>query len=287
MSIGITGASGPLGRAAAELVLQEVDPREVVLTTRHPDALADLAESGATVRRADFSDPGSLTAAFAGVTRLLLVSIDAIGARLDQHRAAVRAARSAGVEHVVYTSVPEPVAGNPALVVSDHAGTEQSLRDRGMRWTMLRNNLYAHLQFGTVENAAATGRLFTNHGAGAAAFVTRADCAVAAAGAMVQDGLAGLSLDVTGSTGVTAGHLADLASEVGRRDVEVVEVDDAAYASGLRAAGLPEPAAALVTSFGASIRAGYLDRTTDTVSRLTGRAPTPFADVVRGTLTSS
>ena len=126
MTIAITGASGPLGRTTAELVLQALDPREVVLTTRDPRALADLAARGAEVRRVDFTDPDTLLGAFVGVDRLLVVSTDAVGARLDPQRAAVAAAAAAGVGHVVYTSVPEPVPANPALVVADHAGTEQA-----------------------------------------------------------------------------------------------------------------------------------------------------------------
>ncbi len=281
MTYGITGASGPLGRAAAEHLLELVDPRELVLTTRRPEHLRDLAARGVQVRRADFDDPGTLPAAFAGVSRLLLVSTDQVGSRLAGHRAAVQAATAAGVKRIVYTSVPEPVDGNPATVVADHAGTEQILRDSGMGWTVLRNNLYAHLQVGAVEHAAATGRLLTNYGPGAAAFVTRADCAAAAAGAMFQDDQQDRALDVTGPAGVTAAGVAALASELGQREVEVIQVDDAEFADGLRASGLPEHAVDLVTSFGAAIRGGYLSRVTDTVEHLAGRPPTAFAAAVR------
>ena len=54
MTIAITGASGALGRASADVVLQAVDPREVVLTTRRPESLGDLAARGVDVRRVDF-----------------------------------------------------------------------------------------------------------------------------------------------------------------------------------------------------------------------------------------
>ena len=45
MSIVITGASGHLGRSTAELVLGRVPASEVILTTRHPEELSDLAAS--------------------------------------------------------------------------------------------------------------------------------------------------------------------------------------------------------------------------------------------------
>ena len=249
MTIAITGASGGLGRITAELALKEVDPGEIVLTTRRPEALADLAALGAQVRRADFTDPDTLPSAFAGVDRLLLISTDAVGGRLQPQRAAVAAAAAAGVGHVVYTSVPEPVPGNPALVVEDHAGTEQAVRDSGLAWTMLRNNLYSHMQRAGLEQAATSGRLVTNAGTGATAYVTREDCAAVAAAVLTQDGHRNRAYDVTGPDAVRPADLVALAREIGGGDVELVEVDDEQYTAGLRGAGLPAEVAALLREF--------------------------------------
>src|SRR5437899_11615343 len=110
MSLVITGAAGHLGRRTAELLLERVDPAELILVSRSPQALGDLAARGATVRRGDFDDPGSLVAAFAGGKRLLLISTDAIGRRVPQHANAIQAARAAGVRHVAYTSIADPSA---------------------------------------------------------------------------------------------------------------------------------------------------------------------------------
>ena len=76
MSIVITGASGQLGRLSAELVLDRMPASEVILTTRRPEALSDLAERGARVRLADFDRPETLAEAFAGGEILLLISAD-------------------------------------------------------------------------------------------------------------------------------------------------------------------------------------------------------------------
>lgn len=238
------------------------------------------------MRQVDFSEPAGLATAFAGVDRLLLVSTDAIGRRLDQQRAAIAAAAGAGVRHVVYTSVPEPVPANPALVVADHAGTERALRDSGMQWTMLRNNLYTHMQVSGIAHAIASGRLVTNSGGGGTAYVTREDCAVAAAAVLVRGGHDGRAYDVTGLAALSAADLAALAAEIGGRDVDVVEADDAAFEASLRAGGVPDAVAMLVTSFGAATRGGFLSNVSSTVVDLSGHAPTPLADVVRAALAS-
>lgn len=284
MTIAITGASGHLGRATAEFVLRAVDPREVVLTTRRPELLADFAARGAKVRRVDFNDPETLPAAFRGVDRLLLISTDAIGSRLDQQRAAISAAARAGVRHVVYTSVPEPLPANPALVVADHAGTEQALRDSTVQWTMLRNNLYTHMQVPGIEHAVASGRLVSNAGAGATAYVTREDCARVAAAVLIQGGHEGLAYDVTGPEALTASDLAALAHEIGGRDIELVSVDDDAFTAGLRANGIPNATAVLVASFGAAARGGFLANVSPVVADLTGHSATALGDVVRSAL---
>ncbi|MEU6134697.1 SDR family oxidoreductase [Nocardioides sp. NPDC047086] len=280
MTIAITGASGQLGRLVADQLLATVDPAEVVLLTRDPAKLADYAERGADVRAADFGRPDELVDAFAGVERVLLISTDVVGARVEGHRAAIDAAVKAGVRHMAYTSVPEPTPDNPAGVVADHAATEDALRESGLAWTMLRNNLYADMQVDSVAQAAATGQLVTNTGDGGAAYVTRADCAAVAVGVLTGEGHEGKAYDVTGPQAYTATDLAALATEKSGKPVEVVQVDDEAYTAGLVAAGLPDFIAPLLTSFGTATRLGKLATVTDVVERVGGRTPTPLSALI-------
>jgi NAD(P)H dehydrogenase (quinone) len=279
MTIGITGACGQLGRLVSACLIAAGDAPPLVLLSRTPDALAPVP--GVTTRHGDFADAAGLDAAFAGVRTLLLISTDSVGVRLDQHRTAIAAAVRAGVERIVYTSVPEPVPDNPAFVVPDHAGTEAALRDSGVAWVALRNNLYSHMQVPSIRQAAASGQLVTNSGDGRAAYVTREDCAAVAAAALVRDDLVG-AFDVTGPQALTAADLARLAGELSGTEVAVVQVDDDERIAGLRAAGLPEPLARGLASFGAAIRGGYLATASTTVADLTGRPATPLSDLLAG-----
>src|SRR3954471_23807733 len=113
MNVIVTGAAGHLGRLVAEQLLDRLPPEDVVLVTRRPQALRAFRARGADVRYGDFDDPASLRDAFAGGSRMLLIGTDAIGRRVPQHRAAIDAAATAGVGHVVFTSIVNPVAGNP------------------------------------------------------------------------------------------------------------------------------------------------------------------------------
>ena len=55
MKLVISGASGQLGRRAAELALAAAAAEDVILTTRTPEALASFAERGAAVRRVELA----------------------------------------------------------------------------------------------------------------------------------------------------------------------------------------------------------------------------------------
>src|SRR4051794_16368611 len=98
MSIVVTAASGQLGRLVVEsLLARGVPAADIVATARRPEALADFAALGVVTRYADHDDTASLPNAFAGAEKLLLISGNAPGARLAQHRNVIDAARAAGV----------------------------------------------------------------------------------------------------------------------------------------------------------------------------------------------
>ena len=284
MSIVITGASGQLGRKVAEKLIDRVDPSDLVLVTRTPESLADFADKGAVVRHGDFDDPSTLSAAFAGGDRLLLISTDSIGARLAGHKAAIEAATNAGVGFVAYTSVIKPEPPNPARVAPDHFATEQALRQSDLAWSFLRNSVYAHMQLDAAQAALATGKLFTNAGDGRTSYVTREDCAAAAAAVLAGGDHDNTIYDITGPEALDAAALSALFAEFGAGAVEPVYLDDATYAAGLVQSGLPEPVAELLASFGAAARDGYADVVSDSVLELTGRPPTALRAVLESGL---
>ncbi len=279
--IAITGASGALGRRVAELVLEQADPSTVLLLSRTPDALADLARRGARVERASFKNPTGLKQVLAGTQRMLMISTDGVGSRLDHHRQAIAAARNAGIWHVIYTSCAQPGSANPALVAGEHAQTEQALRESGMEWTFLRNNLYADGLAEAAAQAAAEGVWVTNAADGAIAYISREDCARAAAATLLTDGHERESYDITGPEALTIRDLAALAGEIHGVTVDVEELGDPDYAVALEAMGLPGPAAALVTSFGQAARDGFLRKVSDDVRGLTGQPAASVASLLQ------
>jgi NAD(P)H dehydrogenase (quinone) len=265
-------------------VLAQHAPRHVILATRTPDALADLAARGADVRYASFDEPTSLDAAFAGTERLLLISANDLQRRIAQHRAAIDTAKAAGVRHVIYTSGTKPAPPNPAVVAPSHYATEQALAASGLEWTVLRNSLYADYQVAEAKRAVETGSLIHNRGAGRVAYVARDDCAAAAAAVLLHGGHAGVVHDITGSEAYTADALAALYGELSGRRVEARAITDAAFIAGLVGDSTADDhlryGAELLASFGRAIREGYLDACSDAVLKLTGRRARTLGEVL-------
>jgi len=121
MSIIVTGASGSFGRQVAALLIEKISPSELILVTRNPPSLAQFAARGAQVRFGNFDDRETLPQALAGGERILLISTLAVGPRRQrQHAAAVRAAVSAVVKHIVSTSSVGIPPKSPSLAVAYH-----------------------------------------------------------------------------------------------------------------------------------------------------------------------
>jgi NAD(P)H dehydrogenase (quinone) len=230
------------------------------------------------VRQADFDDEASLVAAFAGVDRLLLISTDAIGRRVPQHQAAVRAAVKAGVKHLVYTSMPNPGVESPVTIAPDHRLTEEAITATSLGLTILRNNLYTDLLLQSLPHAVATGDLVTATGTGAIAYVTREDCARAAAAALASSEAGRVTLDITGPVAVTLAEVAAIAAEITGRAIKHVAVDGPSLKAGLLGAGLPAVVADLLVGFDLTAAKGDLATASKAVLDLTGRAPSSVAE---------
>jgi NAD(P)H dehydrogenase (quinone) len=281
MSVIVTGAAGHLGRHVAGQLLERLAPEHVVLVTRRPEALREFRARGADVRYGDFDDPASLPGAFAGGRRMLLISTDAVGRRVRQHGAAIDAAATAGVGHVVFTSIVNPVAGNPIGANAWEQGkTEAMLHRSGLAWTVLRFGTFAELVLPPAATAVQNHRLITNSRDGRIVPVSRRDCAKAAAITLTTDGHTGKTYAITGSQALSPNDLAELYSDLSGQPVKVLQLTDTMLMGVLVGIGTPMPIAWSITAFGRAVRQGYFDVVDPVFERLTGRPPVALRDVL-------
>lgn len=280
----VTGASGHLGQLVLLHLIAtlNVDPANIVATTRRPDGLSAFANKGVSVRFADFEDKASLGPAFEGIDRMLLISTDALdrpGRRLEQQLLAVRAAEEAGIGHVIYTSMPNADKAS-VMGAPDHARTEAAIEASSIpAWTILRmhwyfENLYMTLP-AILHNA---GQWFHAAGEGKLANLSRDDLALAAATVLAGHTEGKQVLTLSGEEALTTAEQADLVSRVLDRKITAISITERSLVEGMTKAGMPEHFARIFASFDVNTADGFAGTVTGDFRRITGVGPQSFSD---------
>lgn len=280
MSIVITGASGHLGRLVVDQLLATGTPSaQIVATGRDTGKLADLAQDGVTVRRADFTDPSTLDEAFADAEALLLVSTTTVAERFDNARNAIDAAARAGVSRIVYTSIVN--ASTARMTLADaHRRTEDHLRASGSAFVILRNGWYLENYTDQLPIITQYKALLGSAHDGLVSAASRRDYAAAAAAVLTQDGHLGATYELGGAP-FTLTELAGTISDVLGTPVAYQDMSVADYTAALTAAGLPPEMAAAVADADAGLARGELFTASDDLAKLIGRPPTTAHEAIQ------
>ena len=279
MSYVVTAASGQLGRLVVTALLERGIPAgDIVATARDVTSIQDLAGLGARVRGLDYADAASIDGAFAAGDRVLLISGTAFGERVAQHGNVIRAAAAAGVGLLAYTSAPY-ADSTSMLLAAEHRGTEEVLVASGVPYTLLRNGWYTENFATTVAEALETGEIVRATG-GLISAAARADYAEAAAAVLAGPGHEGSTYELGGAPGFTLPELSDELSRVAGRAIAFREISVGELEQILLEAGLPAPVAATVADVDRAITEGELAIDSGDLSRLIGRATTPWQQAV-------
>jgi uncharacterized protein YbjT (DUF2867 family) len=136
MSILVIGGTGTVG---SQIVLRLLDQGvKVQVMTRSADKLATLP-AGVEGVVGDLGDPPSLQRAFGGVESLVLIA--AVHPDETAHGLfAVKAAKKAGINKIVYMSVVMPPGSERIPHFASKIPIEQAIKDSGMAYTILRPN---------------------------------------------------------------------------------------------------------------------------------------------------
>jgi len=273
----VTGTTGHLGPLVVrELLARGVPAADVVALARTPEKAADL---GVPVRRADYSDTATLPEALAGVDVLLLVSGSEVGRRVAQHTAVVEAAKTAGVQRVAYTSIANADHSTNPLQ-PEHKATEDVLGASGLPFTIFRNNWYLENYTGQVPQYLATGEVLGIDGDARIGAATRADMAAATTAALLDEGTAGATFELSGPP-ITLAGLAETVTDVTGTKVAYRDVTPEELTAILRGTGLDDGTAGFVVALEESVARGDLDVRGDDLERLLGRPATTLADALR------
>ena len=280
----VTGATGGLGKAVVENLLKTVGADQLSVLVRDPAKAADLQAQGVTVRQGDYTDYDSLTAAFAGIDKLLLVSGNDITQRVPQHTNVLKAATAADVQHLVYTSAQRKTDdGSSAVtfVTEAHLATEKLLKASGLTYTILKNTLYLDVLPQFMGPVLETGTIYLPAGEGRGSFASRADMGAAGAAVLTGTGHENQTYEIASNESVSFTDIAKILTNLAGKPIHYVSPTAEEFGTQLAQAGVPAMGIQMAASFSVAIAQGEFDLPGSALEKLLGRKPESAADFLK------
>lgn len=270
----VSGATGQLGKEVVTQLLNKGAKGKFAVLARDAGKAKFWADQGIEVRIADFDQPDSLVNAFAGIETFLFISTMSMD-RGTQQIAVVDAAAKAGVGHIFYTGLAIRDITTSAVrdVMQSHFDTEDHIRRSGMKFTFLRNTMYAEALLQILGPNVLNDGIFLSGGTGAVPYASRAELGEATANALLGGNHDGKTYDMTGASSWSYADIAAGLSRLTGNALPYVDIPEAALADGLKAAGLPDFVIWLTLGTVKDIRDGQYDLASDAMAKLLGREP--------------
>ncbi|WP_342608822.1 SDR family oxidoreductase [Vibrio tritonius] len=282
--IGVTGATGQLGHLVIEHLLKTTVANQIVALVRNPPKASALKELGVEVREADYAKPATLSSAFSGLDKLLLVSSSEVGQRATQHQNVIDAAKAAGLQLLAYTSILHADT-SPLALAKEHVATETYLREADVPYVVLRNGWYTENYLASVAPALENQAFIGAAGNGKISSATRNDFAQAAAVVLTSsEPQVGKVYELSGDESYTLADLCAILSEESGNTIPYVNMPEQDYAKALEGAGIPAPFAAILADSDVGASQGALFDDSHVLSKLIGRPTTALRPLVKAAL---
>jgi len=281
--IAITGANGNLGKLVVKGLLETLPANQIVAAVRNPEKFGDPCNLGVEARKADYDRPKTLTEAFVGIDKLLLISAVVPGERFRQHKAVIDAAKHSDVKLLAYTSMLRADTST-MLLAPEHKQTEEHLKESGLTFVLLRNGWYLENHTGALAPALTHGAIMGCAGRGRFASASRADYAGAAVTVLTQPGHENKTYELAGDHSFSMYEFAEELSKQAGRSVVYNNVTAAEYEAALLSFGLPQMIVNVVIDADLKSLKGELDSSSRDLSKLIGRNTTTFSQAIKSAL---
>lgn len=285
--IGVTGATGELGRQVIESLLARGSaPGRIAALARSP---TKIDARGLEARRCDYGDPEGMRAAFRGIETLVFIpSKSPVVPRVQEYAAALAAAKEAGVARLVFASLTTARPESVSLIAPFFLFAESATRLSGLEWVILRNSLYLDPLAEWAPELVRMGRLPYPVAEGRTTYVSRRDIARATAAAALDPTLVGRVFELTGPAAVTMPELAGALSEATGRPIRFETISEAEFLElcAVDPETSPFVAQVLVTLYRA-VERGEFATVSDDIERLTGEPPESVAAFLKRSLQSA
>lgn len=281
----VTGATGNFGRLTIDFLLNKgIAANTISALVRDEAKASDLKQKGINLKIGDYDNYDSLLTAFQGIDKLLLVSGTDLTNRSKQQLSAVKAAKEAGVKHILYTSFErknETETSPIAFLAQSHIDTDNAIKASGINYTIFRNNLYLDVLPMFLGEKVLEQGIFFPAGEGQAAYVLRNDLAEAAAIVLSSEGHQNKEYAMNNVENYSIKNVADILSEITNSTVSYTSPSAEVYSDVLTKAGVPGEYVGMFVGFAEAIKQGEFQTDSSDLEKLLGRKPVTLNDFLK------
>lgn len=270
MKILVTTPTGKVGRELVALLTQR---GATVRLGAHSVDTTRAAFPGLETVHLDHADPATHAAAVQGVDAVYLASPGDFPSAPE--KALVDAATRAGVKKVVkLAAMGVEHTDNPLRQVEEH------VRASGLAWTFLHPTWFMQNFATSMAGAVKSGTLAEPAADKKTAFIDARDIAAVAAKALLETGLEGRTLTLTGAELLSRADVAAALGEELGRPVAYLPMTDEQFRAAVK--GFLTPSyLELMSNLYSMVRAGHMEVKTATVQEVLGRPPISFAQFAK------
>ena len=274
----VLGGTGRVGRETVKLLAASGRQKVRVLVRDHAKATA-FSGTGVEIVTGEMTDAASLAQALHNVERVFTIPPN-VRDQAEVESRVYRAARRAGVNHIVKLSTVKADPKSPCYFFQQHALAEQSLKDSGVAFTILRSNSFMQNLLWFAPEIKTKGSFSLPMGVAKTAPVDIRDVAAVAYEVLITEGHHGATYNITGPEKLSFVEIAQRLSAATGKQIEYRDVEPNDFLQMLLRAEIPRWYAEAVIASWTVARSGE-PIVTDVVAELTKNPSKTFAQFAR------
>ena len=274
----VTGATGRMGGETVKALVSR--GAEVRAMVRNPDDGARIQGGGVEIVVADLEKPESVDASLQDIEKVFLLSPE--GPRMaEQHGNFAKAAKRAGVVHLVRMSMLPATPDSPLAIGQWHGEADRLVMESGILYTILKPAYFMQNTIRFAPTIASDGAIYGALGDGKVGMVDLGDLAAVAAETLTSDGHEGKIYFPTGPEALSMNEVAEKLSAALGQPVKYVNIPPDEDKAGMTDAGMPDWMADAWEKLSQMISQGGANKVTNDVIEVTGKEPRSFDQFAR------
>jgi NAD(P)H dehydrogenase (quinone) len=276
MKVAVTSASGKLGAAIVQHLIQEIGKENVIGIARTTEKAEHL---GVEIRKGDYNSREDFDLALKDVDKVLLISgMDEPKKRIQQHRNVIEAAKVNGIQKIVYTSIVGAEENNAfSPIVQTNRQTEKDIIESGLDYVIGRNGIYIEPDLEYLDTYKKEGEIRNCAGEGKCTYTSRQELGYAYAKMLIEEKHNRQTYNLVGDA-ITQTQLADFINHVYGTNLRFNSISEEDYLTE-RKGELGDFIGNVIAGIYQGIKNGANDVLSD-FEKATGRAHKPVLEMI-------